>query len=97
MSDSNDSDAEYTIDLEKSSAACGWQQLEEQFPSAMKRCRNFLTQDPTNTIKSHGKAKKLKGKLKRLYQYDVTDADRVWYWVDKESHIVKVEYAGPHP
>lgn len=97
MSDSNDSPAEYEIDLEKNSAAHGWRQLEERLPAAMKRCRNFLTKNPTDTINSRGKAKKLKGTLKWLYEYDVTDGDRVWYWVNKEQRIVKVEYAGPHP
>lgn len=96
MSDSKDN-AEYQIDLEKKTALHGWQQLEEQFPSAMQRCREFLTKNPINTIKSRGKAKKLKGSLKWLYQYDVTDSDRVWYWVDKQERVVKIEYAGPHP
>jgi len=97
MSGSKDNVAEYSIDLEKNSAAHGWQQLEQQFPLAMGRCRDFLAKNPTDTIKSRGKVKKLRGSLKWLYQYDVTDNARVWYWVNKKSHIVKVEYAGPHP
>ena len=86
----------YQIKLEKSSAEGGWHSLEEEFPGAMKRCRQFLEEMPTNFFMSHGKAKRLKGKLKWLSQYDVTDSARVRYWVDKNDKIVYVEYAGLH-
>ena len=87
----------YQIKLEKSSAERGWHSLEEEFPEAMAKCRHFLEEMPTNFLMSHGKAKRLKGKLKWLSQYDVTDSARVRYWVDKNDRIVYVEYAGPHP
>jgi len=87
----------YQIRLEKSSAERGWHSLEEEFPAAMERCRQFLEEMPTNFLMSHGKAKRLKGKLKWLLQYDVTDSARIRYRVDKNDRIVYVEYAGPHP
>jgi len=31
-----------------------------------------------------------------LLQYDVNYRDRIQYWIDKESNVVWVEYAGPH-
>lgn len=98
MSYSADKDpGKYQIKLEKSSAERGWHSLEEEFPGAMAKCRHFLEEMPTNFLMSHGKAKRLKGKLKWLSQYDVTDSARVRYWVDKNDRIVYVEYAGPHP
>ena len=97
MSSSKTSGTKYTICLEKKSAWYGWHQLKEQCPAAMERCQEFLANSPTATIKSRGKAKRLKGKLKWLIQYDITDGDRIRYWVDKEKREVKVEYAGPHP
>ena len=87
----------YQIKLERSSAERGWHSLEEESPSAMDKCRQFLEEMPANFLMSRGKAKRLKGKLKWLSQYDVTDSARVRYWVDKTDKIVYVEYAGPHP
>jgi len=89
--------SKYQIKLERSSAESGWHSLEEEFPSAMEKCRQFLEETPTNYLMSRGKAKRLRGKLKWLSQYDVTDSARVRYWVDKTTKIVYVEYAGYHP
>ena len=92
-----DKPVRYTVYLEKNSVVKGWRSLDEQYPEALKRCRAFLENSPADTVKSAGKAKRLKGDLKWLYQFDVTDSHRVRYWVDEDSRAVKVEYAGAHP
>lgn len=74
-----------------------WKQLENEHPDEMKELKNFLKRYPTNLRVTKGKAKKLRGKLKDYYQYDVTYSDRVRYQVDKNSLEVLVAYAGGHP
>lgn len=97
MSSSDNISSAYSIYLENKSAMKGWGKLEQEYPEAMNTCREFLENSPYDTINSRGKVKKLKGKLKRLHQYDITEGDRIWYRVDKTTHSVYVEYAGHHP
>ncbi len=75
----------------------GWKKLEEEYPDEMKELKEFLRRYPTNLRATSGKAKKLRGKLKDYYQYDVTYSDRVRYQTNKKSLEVKVAYAGGHP
>ncbi len=74
-----------------------WNALEEEYPEEMQWLKVFLKTQPTNTRVTKGKAKKLKGDLKHLYQYDVSYIDRVRYEVDKTNRIVKVVFAKGHP
>ena len=74
-----------------------WHALEDEYPEGMQWFKDFLKQQPTNTRITNGKAKKLKGDLKDLYQYDVSYEDRVRYSVDKGNRIVKVVFAKGHP
>ena len=75
----------------------GWYSLEEKFPDIMGELKKFLREHPTNMRITNGKAKKLRGKLQGIYQYDVSWSDRVRYEVEKRENVVKVLYAGPHP
>lgn len=56
---------------------------------------NFLASTPFRPVP--GKTKKLRGKLKGVFQYDLSDAYRIWWRVDKAERIVYVTYVGPHP
>jgi len=86
----------YKLLVEKR-ALDGWQALEVQHPDEMAELKLFLKQHPTNLRATSGKAKKLRGKLKKYYQYDVTYGDRVRYQVNKAEKTVAVIYAGSHP
>lgn len=97
MSVLTDKIGDYAVYVEKNSVLKGWKQLESLYPEPMKRCKAFLEKSPADTINSMGKAKRLKGDLKWLLQYDVTDSHRIRYWINQESRSVYVEYAGPHP
>ena len=59
--------------------------------------KDLLKKQPDNLLSTHGKAKKLKGRLKKYIQYDVTYSGRVRYYIDKKNSRVIVDYAGPHP
>ena len=74
-----------------------WHTLEDEYSEDMQWFKKFLKLQPTNTRITNGKVKKLKGDLKRYYQYDVGYKDRVRYSVDKEHRIVKVVFARGHP
>ncbi len=63
----------------------------------MSDLKELLKKYPDNLRVTNGKAKKLKGRLKNYYQYDVTYNERVRYRVDKKNRIVYVDYAGPQP
>ncbi|MDV2989077.1 MAG: hypothetical protein P3T54_02795 [Dehalogenimonas sp.] len=78
----------YAVYLEKNAVLKGWRQLESQYPEPMKRCKAFLEKSPADTINSAGKAKRLKGELKWLLQYDVTDSHRIRYWINQEARSV---------
>jgi mRNA-degrading endonuclease RelE of RelBE toxin-antitoxin system len=88
--------AKYTILIENR-ALDGWRQLEEACPDEMEELKQYLQQNPTNTRITNGKCKRLKGKLKEYYQYDVSYNDRVRYQVDQKSLEVRVVFANGHP
>lgn len=92
MSPSNE---EYRIELEKRLRK-NWKVLEKEVPSAIEKCKKFLTESPENRPKSGGKLKKLKGRFKGILQYDITDEARVWYRVNRKQRIVYIEYVGHH-
>ena len=60
----------------------------------MVRLTKYLEESPQDRLRSYGKLKKLKGKLKGILQYDLTDRYRVHYQVDTIERIVCVEYIG---
>jgi mRNA-degrading endonuclease RelE of RelBE toxin-antitoxin system len=74
-----------------------WRALETEYSEEMDWFKSFLKQNPTNTVITNGKVKKLKGELKHFRQYDVSYKDRVRYAVDKVNHIVKIVFAKGHP
>ena len=87
----------YRIRFKSRAVEKAWYSLEESLPEAMAECIDFLENSPSNRLTSHGKLKKLKGKLRGILQYDVTYSDRVRYQVDNESNTVDIEYIGdPH-
>lgn len=57
--------------------------------------RDHLCKHPT--LRIPGKLRGLKGVHKGYYEYEVTDKDRLIYWVEEAEHTVYVEYLGPHP
>lgn len=85
---------EYEVRLRKS-AQKGWREICVRDPQGAVETLRFLQSTPEQRVP--GKVKKLKGRLRGLLQYDVNYSDRVQYWVDKESGVVWVEYAGAHP
>ncbi|MCX6031121.1 MAG: hypothetical protein NT169_17715 [Chloroflexi bacterium] len=85
---------DYDVRLRKQ-AAKGWSVVCARDPQGATEALRFLQTTPERRVP--GKVKKLKGKLQGLLQYDVNYSDRIQYWVDRESQIVWVEYAGPHP
>ena len=87
----------FQIRLRSNSTIKSWNSLSEDIPDAVKRCREFLENSPEDRLRSGGKLKKLKGKLKGILQYDITDSARVQYRVDRKQAIVYVEYIGYHP
>ena len=89
--------ARYIIKLRNNSVLKNWHLLNEEMPEQIERLKLFLQQNPEDRLLSQGKLKKLKGKLKGILQYDLTDSYRVHYRVDSHEHIVYVEYIGPHP
>ena len=74
-----------------------WHALEDEYPDEMQELKDFLKKHPTNTYAKKDKAKKLRGDLKHLYQYDISYEDRVRYSVDRENLKVQVVFAGGHP
>jgi mRNA-degrading endonuclease RelE of RelBE toxin-antitoxin system len=74
-----------------------WHALEVEYVEDMDWLKSFLKQNPTNTLITNGKVKKLKGEFKNFYQYDVSYKDRVRYTVDKASRTVKIIFAKGHP
>ncbi len=86
----------YRISVENR-AQEGWCNLKEVYPDEMSELIQFLKKHPTNILQTNGKAKKLRGRLKGYYQYDVTYSDRVRYEVVKKTKQVLVTYAGGHP
>ena len=74
-----------------------WYALEDEYPEEMRWFKAFLKKHPTNTRITNGKVKKLKGGLKKFYQFDVNYKDRIRYDVDKTNRIVKAVFAKGHP
>jgi mRNA-degrading endonuclease RelE of RelBE toxin-antitoxin system len=74
-----------------------WDSFTETLPDRMDELKQFLQENPKDRLKAHGKLKKLKGRLKGILQYDITDRDRIWYEVDSDAMVVYVRYIGPHP
>ena len=75
---------EFEIKVKNHSVLKAWESLEDSLPEAMKKCKEFLQQNPEDRIKSGGKLKKLKG----IMQYDITDNARIHYTVDARNSIV---------
>ena len=44
-----------------------------------------------------GKTKRLSGPLKGIYQYDLSDSERIWWCVDDTRRVVEILYVGSHP
>jgi mRNA-degrading endonuclease RelE of RelBE toxin-antitoxin system len=88
---------EYRILYKNHSVEQSWHYFQDQMPEKMGEIKKFLKENPNDRSKAPGKLKKLKGKLKRFLQYDITDSDRIWYEVDSNKKAVYVEYIGPHP
>lgn len=86
----------YVIDV-RNKMLNRWHTLEDEYPEEMQLLKDFFKQHPTNTRITNGKAKKLRGDLKHLYQYDVSYVDRVRYEIDKKNRVVKVVFAKGHP
>ena len=84
---------EYEIQLWKKTRK-GWQNICARDPHGALEALRFP--HTTSDRRVLGKVKKLKGKLMDLLKYDVNYRDRIQYWIDKESNVVWVEYAGPH-
>ncbi len=84
----------YEVRLRRS-AEKGWREVCARDPQGAAETLRFLQETPEQRVP--GKVKKLKGKLAGLLQYDVNYSDRVQYWVDRQTGIVWVEYAGSHP
>jgi mRNA-degrading endonuclease RelE of RelBE toxin-antitoxin system len=73
-----------------------WFSLKEDIPDKLEQCKIFLQETPQDRLKSGGKLKKLKGRLKGILQYDITDSTRVRYRVNSSEHIIYIEYIGYH-
>jgi len=71
--------------------------LEKEIPEAIERTEGFLKKTPEDRLKSGGKLKKLKGRLKGILQYDITDEARIWYTIDRKQRMVCIKYVGHHP
>jgi len=74
-----------------------WNELEGQYPEVMQELKDFLKVQPTNIRITNGRAKKLRGDLKGIYQFDINYTDRVRYIVDKKRFVVDVIYAKGRP
>jgi len=74
-----------------------WDALKKEAPEAVERTERFLKATPEDRLKAGGKLKKLKGRLKGILQYDITDAARVWYKVDRKERVIYIKYVGHHP
>ena len=62
----------------------GWNELFANHPEEMNVLKDLLKNQPDNLLSTYGKAKKLKGRLKKYIQYDVTYSGRVRYHIDKK-------------
>lgn len=92
------SKAKFRIVLESNRIRKNWEALEQAFPDRMRRCKEFLRNNPEDRTKAIGILKKLKAPYKGILQYDITkDNYRVWYRVNKEDNTVIIKYAGAHP
>jgi mRNA-degrading endonuclease RelE of RelBE toxin-antitoxin system len=87
----------YQIFFSNHKAEKNWHSLEAQMPDKMAELKSFLQDNPNDRSKAPGKLKKLRGRLKRFLQYDITDSYRIWYQVDSSDKAVYVEYIGLHP
>ena len=86
----------YAIDV-RNKMLNRWNELEDEYPEEMRKLKAFLKQHPANIRITNGKAKKLRGDLTGIYQYDVSYVDRVRYKIDKKNHVVKIVFAKGHP
>ena len=89
--------ADFQVKLRNNTIDRKWHSLCAELPEPMERLTKYLEENPEDRLRSNGKLKKLKGKLKGILQYDITDRHRVHYRVDAREHIVYVEYIGLHP
>jgi len=89
--------ADYQVKLRNNALNRKWHSLCAELPEQMERLTKYLEESPQDRLRSNGKLKKLKGKLKGILQYDITDRYRVHYRVDVAKRIVYVEYIGQHP
>jgi mRNA-degrading endonuclease RelE of RelBE toxin-antitoxin system len=74
-----------------------WASLEEQMQDKIDDLKRFLQENPKDRLKSAGKLKKMKGRLKGVLQYDITVSHRVRYEVDSSEKVVLIRYIGSHP
>lgn len=86
----------YVIDV-RNKMLQRWHALGEEYPEAMQELKEFLRKHPTNIYAKKDIAKKLRGDLKGIYQYDVSYKDRVRYTVDMKNLVVTVVFAKGHP
>jgi mRNA-degrading endonuclease RelE of RelBE toxin-antitoxin system len=89
--------SKYQIKFKNSSVETSWYSMESTHSEQMKRCKQYLQENPEDRLKSGGKLKKLKGKWQGILQYDITRRVRIHYFVDAKECIVYIEYIGPHP
>jgi len=89
--------AGYEIRFKNNSVLKSWHLLNEEMPEQMQRLKEYLQNNPEDRLLARGKLKKLKGKLKGILQFDITDNYRFHYRVDSEEHVVYVEFIGTHP
>lgn len=89
--------AKFDIRAKNKSVVKNWHLLNKEIPEQMQRLKQFLQENPEDRLLARGKLKKLKGKLKGILQYDITDNYRIHYTVDSVKRTVYVEYIGTHP
>jgi hypothetical protein len=89
-----------------STAAKGWEELWRQAPGDIRWAWLTIRRDPTPLAQSahHHRLHdtlatgNVRGRVLEHWQIEVTDAARVWYLVDPETHTLWVDHAGPiHP
>lgn len=82
-------------------AARGWAQLEATEPNALARAYDHLTNDPTqhssrqHRMKGHYATGTYEGKTFERWQYEVSGASRIWYFVDAPDPAVHRHKKGP--
>lgn len=82
-------------------AAKGWAQLEATEPNALARAYDQLTHDPTqhssrqHRMKGHYATGTYEGRTIERWQYEVSGASRIWYFVDALDAATPHRKKGP--